>query len=125
MRLACSLADHKCPKPECPMNTSSTDQLSNKILSSFFSTYPFHRFMIKYFDPRIISMRRHYHQCRTDHLIHFCQAIYALVDQLVSSRPWIVGHWWVCFPVPILYVVFNVSYWAGGGTNEVSLNQRE
>ncbi len=66
--------------------------------------------------------RHHYRDGRTDHLIRFCQAIYALVDQLVSSRPWIVGHWWVCFPVPVLYVVFNVSYWAGGGTNEVSLN---
>jgi hypothetical protein len=74
----------------------------------------------EYINPNFFAV-----QGRTDHLIHFCQAIYALVDQLVSSRPWIVGHWWVCFPVPILYVVFNVSYWAGGGTNEVSLNQRD
>jgi hypothetical protein len=47
------------------------------------------------------------------------QAIYSVVDQLVSSRAWLASHWWVSFPLPVLYVIFNVLYWAAGGTNEV------
>ena len=47
--------------------------------------------------------------------------MYALVDQLVSARPWEGGHWWVCPILPIIYVIFNVAFWAAGGTNEVSI----
>ena len=48
--------------------------------------------------------------------------MYAVVDQLVSARPWEGGHWWVCPIMPIVYVVFNVAFWAAGGTNDVRNN---
>ncbi len=48
--------------------------------------------------------------------------MYAVVDQLVSARPWEGGHWWVCPILPIVYVIFNVAFWAAGGTNDVRHN---
>ncbi|XP_023344679.1 uncharacterized protein LOC111713920 [Eurytemora carolleeae] len=49
---------------------------------------------------------------------HALQGVYAVVDQLVSARPWEGGHWWVCPILPIVYVIFNVIFWAAGGTND-------
>jgi hypothetical protein len=47
------------------------------------------------------------------------QSIYAVTDQLTSRRRLAVGHWWTAYPIPVLYAVLNVSYWAAGGQNEV------
>jgi len=40
-------------------------------------------------------------------------------DQLTSRRRLAVGHWWTAYPIPVLYAVLNISYWAAGGQNEV------
>jgi len=50
--------------------------------------------------------------------VHGLQGGYSVLDQVVSARSWEGGHWWVCLPMPLVYVVFSVIYWAAGGTNE-------
>ena len=41
--------------------------------------------------------------------------MFALLDQLISNRKWDIRKIWICFPVPVLYLTFNVIYWAAGG----------
>ena len=41
------------------------------------------------------------------------------LQQMISARNWEGGHWWVCLPLPLLYLIFSVIYWAAGGTNDV------
>lgn len=53
-----------------------------------------------------------------DFYLHGLQGIFSFLDQLVSDRPWRVCHWWTAFTFYIPYLVFNVTYWAGGGTRE-------
>ena len=37
----------------------------------------------------------------------------------MTDRPWEPGHWWIAPFLPLVYIIFNVIYWAAGGTNEV------
>ena len=53
-------------------------------------------------------------------LLHILYSKY-YCTQVVSARSWEGGHWWVCLPMPLVYVVFSVIYWAAGGTNEVGI----
>jgi len=49
---------------------------------------------------------------------HGMQGAYSVLDQMISARNWEGGHWWVCLPLPLLYLIFSVIYWAAGGTND-------
>ena len=53
-------------------------------------------------------------------LLHILYSKY-YCTQVVSARSWEGGHWWVCLPMPLVYVVFSLIYWAAGGTNEVGI----
>lgn len=37
------------------------------------------------------------------------------IDQFVSNRQWHIEKIWTCLPAPVVYVIFNVIYWAAGG----------
>jgi len=50
--------------------------------------------------------------------VHAFQSVYTVVDQCVTDRPWEPGHWWIAPLLPLAYIIFNVIYWAAGGTNE-------
>ena len=37
------------------------------------------------------------------------------LDQFISNRKWELAKIWIVFPVPVVYLIFNVIYWAAGG----------
>ena len=43
------------------------------------------------------------------------QGVFGVVDQFISNRKWYLEKIYLCLPVPLVYVVFNVTYWAAGG----------
>ena len=49
----------------------------------------------------------------------YCYGKQFFLQQMISARNWEGGHWWVCLPLPLLYLIFSVIYWAAGGTNDV------
>eukprot|EP00088_Acartia_fossae_P004490 TRINITY_DN11922_c0_g1_i2.p1 TRINITY_DN11922_c0_g1~~TRINITY_DN11922_c0_g1_i2.p1 ORF type:complete len:200 (-),score=30.77 TRINITY_DN11922_c0_g1_i2:54-653(-) len=51
--------------------------------------------------------------------VHGSQGIYSLLDQFISARPWDGGHWWISLPLPIVYLTFNLIYYAAGGTDKL------
>jgi len=49
--------------------------------------------------------------------VHGLQGLFVVVDLLVSNKKWYIEKMWTAFPVPAVYVIFNVIYWAAGGTD--------
>jgi len=49
--------------------------------------------------------------------IHGLQGLFVVIDQFISNRQWHFEKVWTCFPTPVVYVIFNVIYWAAGGTD--------
>ena len=43
------------------------------------------------------------------------QGVFVVVDQFISNRKWHLEKIYLCLPVPLVYVIFNVTYWAAGG----------
>ena len=40
-----------------------------------------------------------------------------MIDLLISNKKWYFEKIWTAFPAPAIYVIFNVIYWAAGGTD--------
>merc|ERR1711988_1570497 len=38
-----------------------------------------------------------------------------VVDQIISRRKWYLEKIYLSYPVPVIYLTFNVIYWAAGG----------
>lgn len=45
------------------------------------------------------------------------QGLFVVIDQFISNRQWHLEKIWTCLPTPVVYVIFNVIYWAAGGTD--------
>lgn len=49
--------------------------------------------------------------------VHLLQSVVVLVDQCVSRRKWEPLTAWASIPVPLVWLIFSLVYWAVGGTN--------
>jgi len=49
--------------------------------------------------------------------VHLLQSVVVLIDQLVSRRQWRPLTAWASIPVPMVWLIFSLIYWAVGGTN--------
>jgi len=49
--------------------------------------------------------------------VHAFQGVFALLDQMMTNRPWHLFKAWSSLPIPFIYLIFNIIYWAAGGTN--------
>ena len=45
------------------------------------------------------------------------QGLFAILDQMMTNRPWHLFKAWSSLPIPFIYLIFNLIYWAAGGTN--------
>jgi len=53
----------------------------------------------------------------TNLFVHLLQSVVALVDQCISRRKWEFLTAWASIPVPLIWLIFSLVYWAVGGTN--------
>lgn len=51
----------------------------------------------------------------TNLFVHGLQGVFVPLDQFISNRKWELAKIWIVFPVPVVYLIFNVIYWAAGG----------
>lgn len=49
--------------------------------------------------------------------VHGLQGLFVVIDLLISNKKWYFEKIWTAFPAPAIYVIFNVIYWAAGGTD--------
>merc|ERR1719369_101598 len=49
--------------------------------------------------------------------VHLFQGMFAILDQMITNRPWHLFKAWSSIPIPLVYLIFNIIYWAAGGTN--------
>jgi len=49
--------------------------------------------------------------------VHGLQGVFAIIDQTIANRPWHLFKLWSSLPIPVVYLTFNIIYWAAGGTN--------
>jgi len=49
--------------------------------------------------------------------VHLLQSVVVLIDQCVSRRKWEPLTAWASIPVPLIWLIFSLVYWALGGTN--------
>lgn len=57
------------------------------------------------------------HPSYKDLYVHGLQGLFVVIDQFISNRQWHLEKIWTCLPTPVVYVIFNVIYWAAGGTD--------
>ena len=43
--------------------------------------------------------------------------MFAIIDQTMTNRPWHLFKLWSSLPIPFIYLICNIIYWAAGGTN--------
>ena len=43
--------------------------------------------------------------------------MFAIIDQTMTNRPWHLFKLWSSLPIPIIYLICSIIYWAAGGTN--------
>ena len=43
--------------------------------------------------------------------------MFAIIDQTISRRRWHLLKFWSSLPIPFIYLIFNIIYWAAKGTN--------
>jgi hypothetical protein len=50
--------------------------------------------------------------------VHLLQSVVVLLDQWITRRRWQLAHCWVAIPLPLLWTIFSIVYWAASGTGE-------